>query len=72
MATPRARRGRTPTATYTVFFCDRPSPHVHLDITERGQKTAKFVFSPDDTYDLANALLRGYDIAVGIEPSQET
>lgn len=39
--------------------------HIHIDLTH-GEDKVSLMFEPDDAYTFAEAIMRGYDEAVGI------
>lgn len=49
---------------YRVYRC--AANHIHLDIVQEGGPPVEFVFDPYEGYDLAQDILRAFDVAVGI------
>lgn len=51
---------------YNVTTC--PHSHIHVAVQQDGAGIVDFVFSPEEAYEFAHDILRGYDVAVGIAP----
>lgn len=52
------------TGSYSVAVC--PADHIHVRLSDLGSPPGRLVFEPEEAYELAQALLRGYDVATGI------
>lgn len=56
-------RRKTTSGAFTITCC--ASGHIHIDLTN-GDTEVELLFEPDDAYTFAEAIMRGYDEAVGI------
>lgn len=64
----RLRRYTIATGTYRVAVCEGDHIHVSMPPDPTAVKSGEYVFDPEEAYEFAHAILRGYDEAVGIGP----
>lgn len=63
------RRKTVSDGTYRIFVCGDDC--VHVVFSEPNKPEVEKIFEPEEAYDLASGLLRGYDVATGIDAVQQ-